>query len=95
MAICSIILPGKFHEQRSVTGYSPWRSKESDTTEHAFSSCGLDASFPYFFPLPITTMGYSIYSDMFFSCSTYNIKLYNMCLFLHELYVSPLEYKFH
>ena len=27
-------LPGKSHGQRSLTGYSPWGSKESDTTEH-------------------------------------------------------------
>ena len=25
--------PGKFHEQRSLAGYSPWGYKESDTTE--------------------------------------------------------------
>ena len=28
-----VFLPGKFHEQRSPTGYSPWGRKESDTTE--------------------------------------------------------------
>ena len=27
-------LPGKFHGQRSLAGYSPWGWKESDTTEH-------------------------------------------------------------
>ena len=27
-------LPGKFHGQRSLAGYSPWGHKESDTTEH-------------------------------------------------------------
>ena len=27
-----IFLPGKFHEQRSLAGYSPWVRKESDTT---------------------------------------------------------------
>ena len=26
-------LPGKFHGQRSLVGYSPWGHKESDTTE--------------------------------------------------------------
>ena len=26
-------LPGKFHGQRSLVGYSPWGCKESDTTE--------------------------------------------------------------
>ena len=28
-----IFLPGKFHWQRSVTSYSPWKPKELDTTE--------------------------------------------------------------
>ena len=27
------VLPGKFHEQRSLVGYSPWGHKESDMTE--------------------------------------------------------------
>ena len=28
-----VFLPGKFNGQRSLAGYSPWSSKESDTTE--------------------------------------------------------------
>ena len=28
-----VFLPGKSHGQRSLAGYSPWGSKESDTTE--------------------------------------------------------------
>ena len=28
-----LFLPGEFHEQRSLEGYSPWDRKESDTTE--------------------------------------------------------------
>ena len=28
-----VSLPGKFHGQRSLEGYSPWARKESDTTE--------------------------------------------------------------
>ena len=30
----AIFLPGKFHGQRSLAGYSPCSCKESDTTEH-------------------------------------------------------------
>ena len=30
-----VFLPGQAHGQRSLTGYSPWVHKESDTTEHA------------------------------------------------------------
>ena len=29
-----VFLPGKFHGQRSLAGYSPWGHKESDMTEH-------------------------------------------------------------
>ena len=28
-----VLLPGKSHGQRSLTGYSPWGYKESDMTE--------------------------------------------------------------
>ena len=28
-----VFLPGEFHRQRSLAGYSPWGHKESDTTE--------------------------------------------------------------
>ena len=28
-----VFLPGKFHEQRSLAGYSSWGCKESDTAE--------------------------------------------------------------
>jgi len=28
-----VFLPGESHGQRSLTGYSPWGRKESDTTE--------------------------------------------------------------
>ena len=28
-----VFLPGEFHGQRSLEGYSPWGHKESDTTE--------------------------------------------------------------
>ena len=28
-----VFLPREFHGQRSLLGYSPWGSKESDTTE--------------------------------------------------------------
>ena len=33
MATTLAFLPGKSHGQRSLTGYSPWGHKESDTTE--------------------------------------------------------------
>ena len=33
MASTPVFLPEKFHEQRSLVGYSPWDCKESDRTE--------------------------------------------------------------
>ena len=33
MATHSILLPGEFHEQRCLAGYSPQGPKESDTTK--------------------------------------------------------------
>ena len=33
-----VFLPGKFHGQRSLVGYSPWGRKESDTTECAHTN---------------------------------------------------------
>ena len=31
-----VFLPGEFHRQRSLEGYSPWGCKESDTMEQLF-----------------------------------------------------------
>ena len=36
MATHSIFLPGKFHGQRNLAGYSPWGRQELDTTESAY-----------------------------------------------------------
>ena len=33
MATPPVFLPGEFHGQRSLVGYSPWDRKELDTTE--------------------------------------------------------------
>ena len=36
-------LPGKFHGQRSLAGYSPWGRKESEMTTHAHTKeTGID-----------------------------------------------------
>ena len=36
-----VILPGEFHGQRSMVGYSLWGGKESDTTERLTDSLSL------------------------------------------------------
>ena len=43
-----VSLPGEFHGQRSLVGYSPWGCKESDMTEwltHTHVSTGRNAGF--------------------------------------------------
>ena len=37
-----VFLPGKFHAQRRLDGYSPWGCKESDTTEPLHSLIHLE-----------------------------------------------------
>ena len=37
-----VFLPGKFHGQRSLVGYSPWGCKESDMTKHALMHTRMD-----------------------------------------------------
>ena len=37
-----VFLPGKFHGQRSLAGYSPWGHRELDTTEHVDPSLALN-----------------------------------------------------
>ena len=34
-----VFLPGKFHGQTSLVGYSPWGRKDSDTTEQTYTHC--------------------------------------------------------
>ena len=36
-----VFLTGKFHGQRSLAGYSPWSSKESDMTEQVMCKKGI------------------------------------------------------
>ena len=39
-----VFLPGEFHGQRSLAGYSAWRCKESDTTERLITALSLPLS---------------------------------------------------
>ena len=58
-----VFLPGDFLGQRSLTGYSPWHHKKSDTAEQLnsnSSSAGCVAvSWPPFSPWPRRTSGHS------------------------------------
>ena len=42
-----IFLPGKFHGQKSLVGYSPWGHKQSDTTEQLTHTQGMFIEFGY------------------------------------------------
>ena len=44
----SLQLPGEFHGQRSLVGYSPWGHKELYTTEQARTPWGLNEPLPPF-----------------------------------------------
>ena len=47
-----VFLPGKFHGRRNLVGYSPWGSKELDTTErlHFMDVCtSLDCAMEFIF----------------------------------------------
>ena len=50
-----IFLPGEFHGQRSLAGYSPWGSKESDTIERSTARMNkpfnLSCTHQYLYPL--------------------------------------------
>ena len=39
-----VFLPGEFHGQRSLVGYSPWSHKESDRTEQLTLSVSCESS---------------------------------------------------
>ena len=39
-----VFLPGEFHGQRGLAGYSAWRCKESDTTERLTTALSLPLS---------------------------------------------------
>ena len=45
-----VFLPGKFHGQRSLVGYSPWGHKESDLTEQLST---VNYNSPHTFPGPV------------------------------------------
>ena len=51
-----LFLPGKFHGQRSLVGYSPWDCKESDTAEQltpfTFTFASLKSLTPFLALLP-------------------------------------------
>ena len=66
-----VFLPGEFHGQRSLAGYSPWCCKESDTTEW------LTLSLPWKHSLSV----YSTWSFTFYQQDTLIGPLMNLCLF--------------
>ena len=61
-----VLLPGKFHEQRSLVGYSPLGCKESDTTERLhFLFRGLCASQGRDLSCMVTFLMWEVVGDTF------------------------------
>ena len=59
-----VFLPGEFHGQRSLAGYSPWGCKESDMTEWLILSLHGNSIFNFFFeepPILFSIVAASIY----------------------------------
>ena len=68
-----VFLPGKFHRQGSLVGYSPWGCKESDKTESAWV-CVHTCTHTHTHPTHTYTHKYSdicIAPEMFFTDSGY------------------------
>ena len=42
-----VFLPGEFHGQRNLVGYSPWGRKESNTTERLNNNSNTQSLPPY------------------------------------------------
>ena len=74
-----VFLPGEFHRQRSLEGYSPWGHKELDTVEQLTLSLSW---FPVLYGKSLSLMNF-MYSSSFFCMS--NIPLYMCTHTLHLL----------
>ena len=70
-----LFLPGKFHEQRNLAGYSPWGCKESDTTE--WISTHTETLYIHIHNINIL----SKFSYLKHSCSTNQQNIKNICTF--------------
>ena len=73
MATCFSILPGKFHGQRSLTGYSPWCGKQSDTTDRTSTClkqdlvCLFHVQWCVLIPSPLSSFPFGNHKFVFFS----------------------------
>ena len=75
-----VFLPGKFRGQRSLGGYSPWGSEESDTTE--------ELALPFYFINEFKFMGPAC-----FCCAALlpGIQIYELCKTLFFTWPSGLQ----
>ena len=63
MATTPVFLPGKFHGQRSLAGYSPWGCKELDTTLQRNNYH--NKYHPYCLVIPLIDVSYKIFYFQF------------------------------
>ena len=83
-----VVLPGEFHGQRSLAGYSPWGHKESDKTERLslhfsiFTVAGNcvsphNISTPYFYFIALEqTRTYTQFLEQLMAQSRYSENIY-------------------
>ena len=92
----SIFLPGEFHGQRSLAGYSPWGHKESDMTEQLILIYLLLLPSPGDLPDPrIEPMSPALQADSLPSESSGKLHLVlitvkTLVIYLFTLLISPL-----
>ena len=77
-----VFLPGNFHGQRSLVGYSPWGHKESDTTEQFHFHFHFEPS------LALPFFGIGMKTDLFQSCS----HCCSVQLLSHGRLCDPIDY---
>ena len=81
VAMHSVLLSGKFNEQRGLVGYRPWGRKELDTTEHVIIYILLYINM-HFKSLIAFLLNNKVYSSSFSFCKFY----WSMCHFWPTLH---------
>ena len=77
-----IFLPGKFHGQRTLTGYSPYSHKESDMSDHARAKEDESLSnwVPFLAAYKINTYSISVDTKAAFNQNARNLGRWTQCL---------------
>ena len=82
-----VLLPGKFHGQRSLVGYSPWDRKESNTTERLHFTSFTQHKWNQ---MPSHSISVNLYS-LRLSQNLFNLTVYETCLYVCNIYCMTLN----